>query len=178
MCAESVRIVPGSNAFFAAEWTVGDMKHAVQPDEQTAARQVAPISTPEEKEGSMTPETFIAVRAAESSPAEQQAFLRMQAGDRHQWNLFSPAELARLRFTRWLYQTGRIRPSAPAGAEADALYAALLTGPTQPDPEPPRPPAAGPRSVLHSGPIGVPLRWVVWAEKHGTLHPNRLGLGE
>jgi hypothetical protein len=58
----------------------------------------------------MTPETYIATRAAGLSPDKQKALLRMRA--RHQQGrvVFSADEVARLQFVRWLHRSGRLTP--------------------------------------------------------------------
>ena len=56
----------------------------------------------------MSPELYIATRAAGLSPAKQQALLRMRMRYRESGDVFSPSELAHLRFVRWLYQSGRL----------------------------------------------------------------------
>lgn len=56
----------------------------------------------------MTLEQLIATRAAGLSPERQQALLRMRACYRPTGDVFSKAELERLRFVRWLYRTGRL----------------------------------------------------------------------
>ena len=56
----------------------------------------------------MTPEHLLRTRMAGLSPERQQALLRMRACYRQSGDVFSTAELERLRFMRWLYRTGRL----------------------------------------------------------------------
>jgi hypothetical protein len=73
------------------------------------------------------------------------------------WPALSADDLRRLRFFTYLRMTGRIRPPASIGPEADALCAALLR-------EPParRVPGSVPRNPYHGG---LPPVWQAWAEK-------------
>jgi hypothetical protein len=56
----------------------------------------------------MTPEESIALRAPALSPGKQQALLQMRARCRRGSDVLSSSELARLRFARWLYRSGRL----------------------------------------------------------------------
>lgn len=47
--------------------------------------------------------------ATQGDTATQQALCRLRARYQQDHDLFSRQELARLRFVRWLYQTGRVR---------------------------------------------------------------------
>lgn len=48
--------------------------------------------------------------ASTFSAAERSALQALRIRYRHGRDLFIPAELARLRFLRWLYRTGRLVP--------------------------------------------------------------------
>ena len=56
----------------------------------------------------MTPEHLLLARTAGWSPERQQALLRMPAFYRQSGDVFSKAELERLRFIQWLYRTGQL----------------------------------------------------------------------
>lgn len=55
----------------------------------------------------MSPEVRIATQTAALSREKQQALLRMHSRSRARYGVLSAAELTRLRFVRWLYQSGR-----------------------------------------------------------------------
>ena len=59
----------------------------------------------------MTSEHLLHAQTAGWSPERQQALLQMRDCYRQTADLFSTAELARLRFLRWLYRTGRLDAS-------------------------------------------------------------------
>ena len=73
------------------------------------------------------------------------------------WPLLSAAELGRLRFLAYLRQTGRLRPPAPAGAEVEALCAALLRDPLVSQD------TSGVQRNAYYG--GLPPLWRAWAEQ-------------
>ena len=56
----------------------------------------------------MTPQELLAARAAGLTPERRQALLPIGAFHRQRGHVFSRSERERLRFLRWLYQTGRL----------------------------------------------------------------------
>ena len=56
----------------------------------------------------MTTQTALSDLLAPFTPTEQQALRTLRAHYRQDRDLFSLSELARLRFLRWLVQTGRL----------------------------------------------------------------------
>jgi hypothetical protein len=59
----------------------------------------------------MTPEHHLYPQTAGWLPEREQPLLRMRAWYRQTADIFSTAELARLRFLRWLYRTGQLDAS-------------------------------------------------------------------
>jgi hypothetical protein len=122
----------------------------------------------------MTPETFIALRTAEFSPADQKALYRSQAGGERSYCLFNPDELARLRFTRWLAQSGRMAQPAPVSLETKALCTALVGTPIRPALEPSHRPIEKMRTSHYPAHVAAPRNWTAWAEKYGVLRADRV----
>ena len=58
----------------------------------------------------MTPQTPMPVPPPAFTPAQWQALHALHTRYQQDRDLFSNRELARLRFVRWLYQTGRLVP--------------------------------------------------------------------
>ena len=58
----------------------------------------------------MTPQTPMPVPPPAFTPAQWQALHALHTRYQQDCDLFSNRELTRLRFVRWLYQTGRLVP--------------------------------------------------------------------